>query len=127
MYGTQSVSYFSKLETIDRPYQFSKFGEKQLKKKKADFIDTNSKSNIDKLNREISDVHKIMTENISLILDRERSLQSVQKISEDIKKQSSEFKNKAYQTRMKLLLSKYSMFIALGVIAILFVVFKFYF
>lgn len=72
------------------------------------------------------DVHKVMTENINLILDREKSLYNIERISETVKHDSKNFKKMAYETRIKLLLSKYSVFIAIGAFFILFLVFKFY-
>jgi vesicle transport protein SEC22 len=82
---------------------------------------------MDKLNKEILDVHKVMTENINLILDREKSLYNIDRISETIKVDSKTFKNKTYDLRIKLMLAKYSVFIAIGAILILFIVFKIYF
>ncbi len=82
---------------------------------------------MDKLNKEILDVHKVMTENINLILDREKSLYNIDRISETIKVDSKNFKNKTYDLRIKLLLAKYSIYLAIGAIFILFILFKFYF
>jgi vesicle transport protein SEC22 len=90
-------------------------------------MDSSSKSNMDRVNKEISEVHKIMTENISLLLDREKNLESVTVMSSRIKEDSKTFKKKAYETRIKLLFSKYSVLIALVGIVILFLVFKYYF
>jgi vesicle transport protein SEC22 len=90
-------------------------------------MDSNSKGNIDKLNREIIDVHKIFAESISLIMEREKTLNSIYDSSVNIKHHSDTFAKEAYKTRMKLLLSKYSIFIAIGAILILFIIFKFYF
>jgi hypothetical protein len=90
-------------------------------------MDSSSKSNVNRLNNEISEVHKIMTENINLLLDREKSLDSITVMSGRIKEDSKTFKKKAYETRMKLLLSRYSVLIAIVAIVILFLVFKYYF
>ncbi len=90
-------------------------------------MDSGSKSNVDKLNKEILDVHKVMTENINLILDREKSLYNIDRISETIKNDSKTFKNKSYDLRIKLMLAKYSVFIAIAAIIVLFIVFKIYF
>jgi vesicle transport protein SEC22 len=114
------------LETIDRPFYFIKF-EKFIKKKKQDYVDTGSRSNIERLNKEISDVHKIMTDNISLLLDREKNFESVASISSNIVQESEQFKKKAKETRIKMLLGKYMIFIAIFAILLLFVVFKYYF
>ncbi len=67
-----------------------------------------------------------MTENINLIVEREKTMQNIERISETIKTDSKTFKNKTYDLRIKLLLAKYSIFIALAAIVILFVIFKFY-
>jgi len=126
LFGTQSVSYYSKLETIEKAYHFAKF-ERTLRKIKQEYMDSSSNTYIEKLNKEILDVHLIMNENINLILDREKSLNSVNNMANTVKQESELFKKRAYETRMKLLLSKYSVFIALAAIFILFVVFKIYF
>lgn len=68
-----------------------------------------------------------MTENINLILDREKSLYNIDRISETIKNDSKTFKNKSYDLRIKLMLAKYSVFIAIAAIIVLFIVFKIYF
>lgn len=74
VFGSGSVDYYSKLETVDRAYYFIKF-EKFLKKKKSEYNDPNSNDNISKLNKEIMDLHQIMTENISLLIDRDKNLE----------------------------------------------------
>jgi hypothetical protein len=133
-FGTQSVSYYSKLETIDRSNYFMKFGkiqnlfiERFIKKKKAEYAEGGSKGNIELLNQEITDLHKIMTENINLMLDRENSLINIDTMSTQMTDDTAKFKNKAIQTRYKLLIAKYSVFIAIGAILLLFIIFKFYF
>jgi vesicle transport protein SEC22 len=125
-FGTQSVSYYSKLETIDRNNYFIKF-EKYIKKKKSEYQESGNKGNLDKLNKEILDLHSIMTENINLILDRENSLINIDQMALKMTIDSKGFKDQAYNTRIKLLFAKYSAFIAVGVIIILFIIMKFYF
>lgn len=82
--------------------------------------------NVDSLNKEISDVHQIMAENINLIIDRERAIKSISSLSENIKDDSGKFKKLTYETRMKMLLQKYSILIAIVLIFILIVIFKVY-
>lgn len=124
-FGTQSVSYYSKLETISRANYFIKF-EKFIKKKRAEYLDQDSMTNVDRLNKEISDVHQIMAENINLIIDRERSIKSINSLSENIKDDSGKFKKKAYETRIKMMIQKYSILIAVGLILLLIIIFKIY-
>ena len=99
-FGTQSVSYYSKLETIDRANYFIKF-EKFIKKKKIDYIDANSQNNIDRLNKEISDVHQIMAENINLIMERDKTINTINILSENIKDYSGKYNKMTYLLILK--------------------------
>ena len=68
-----------------------------------------------------------MTENINLILDRENSLINIDQMASKMTTDSKGFKDQAYKTRLKLLYAKYSIFIAVGVIILLFILLKIYF
>ena len=125
-FGTQSVSYYSKLETIDRANYFIRF-EKYIKKKRKEYLNVDDVNNIEKLNREISDVHDIMKENINLIIDRDRNMNSIHKLSESIKDNSGKFEKTAKQTTLKMLLAQYSILISIVAIILLIIIFKFYF
>ena len=81
-------------------------------------------NNIERLNREISDVHQIMAENINLIMDRDRTMNSINSLSEAIKDNSGRFEKTARETRLKMLLAKYSIFIGIGAIIFLIILFK---
>jgi vesicle transport protein SEC22 len=123
-FGTQSVSYYSKLETIDRANYFLKF-EKFIKKKRNEYLDADTNnSNIERLNREISDVHQIMAENINLIMDRDRTMNSINSLSESIKDNSSKFEKTARNTKLKMLWAKYSILISIAAIVLLIIIFK---
>ena len=87
----------------------------------------NVDSNVDTLNKEISDVHQIVADNIKLIIDRDRAIKSITNLSENIKDDSGKFKKLTYETRIKMLLQKYSILIAIFAILILIVIFKVYF
>ena len=125
-FGTQSVSYYSKLETIDRANYFLRF-EKFIKKKRNEFLDVDDNSNIERLNREISDVHNIMKDNINLIIDRDRNMNSINSLSESIKDNSGKFERTAKQTKLKMLLAKYAIYISIFAIIFLIIIFKIYF
>ena len=125
-FGTQSVSYYSKLETIDRANYFLRF-EKYIKKKRNEYLDVDNTNNIERLNKEISDVHEIMKENINLIIDRDRTMNSINSLSESIKDNSGKFEKAARQTKLKMLLAKYSIFISIIAIILLIIIFKVFF
>lgn len=94
---------------------------------KTNNIESNPKSEIEKLNWELGDVHQIMAENINLIIDRDRTINSMNDLSNSIKDDSGKFKKKAYETRIKMLLSKYTILIAIVIIFVLIIIFKIYF
>ena len=112
------MSYYSKLETIDRANYFLKF-EKYIKKKKNEYQDAKNNSNIERLNREISDVHQIMAENINLIMDRDRTMNSINSLSESIRDNSGRFEKTARDTRIKMMLARYAIFFGIGAIILL--------
>lgn len=45
-----------------------------INRKKKEFRDVNAKENIEKLNQELMDVGKIMTESFDMLLNRDRNL-----------------------------------------------------
>ena len=61
---------------------------------KTNNIESNPKSEIEKLNWELGDVHQIMAENINLIIDRDRTINSMNDLSNSIKDDSGKFKKK---------------------------------
>ncbi len=72
------------------------------------------------------DVHSIMNDNINLILDREKSLDSINNLANTVKQDSETFKRKAIETRMRLLFAKYSILIAIAAIVLIVIIFKIY-
>ena len=68
-----------------------------------------------------------MAENINLIMERDKTMNTINSLSENIKDDSGKFKKMAYETRIKMLLAKYSILIVLVIILVLIVIFKIYF
>ena len=76
-YGSSNnIDYSSKIETIENQYAFLKFERHILTKKKA-FKDMNAQENLDKLNQELIDVSKIMTESFEMLLNRDNNLTKI--------------------------------------------------
>ena len=96
--------------------------EKFIKKKRKEYLNVDDVQNIERLNREISDVHEIMKENINLIIDRDRSMNSIHKLSESIKDNSGKFEKTAKQTKLKMLLAQYSILISIVAIILLIII-----
>ena len=77
-YGSaNNIDYLSKVENIENQYAFLKF-ERIILKKKKEFKDVNAQENLDKLNQELIDVNKIMTESFEMLLNRDNNLSKIQ-------------------------------------------------
>lgn len=89
-----------------------------------------AQSNFDdfeKVNKDLTEAHNIMKENLSLVIDRDKILENSSRISNMMVTDSNTFRRKTIETRFKLMLAKYSVFIAIGVVVLLLIIFKFYF
>ena len=51
--------------------------ERVILKKKKEFKDANAQENLDKLNQELVDVNKIMTESFDMLLNRDNNLNKI--------------------------------------------------
>lgn len=138
-YGTSSgVDYQSKIETIDTQYAFIKFGkltalalthfckEKQIIRKRKDFRDVNAKENIDKLNQELMDVSKIMSESFDMLLNRDRNLNDLSDKAHDLRDGSSKFKNKSQKLKLSMYFRQYMAPIVICLVLFAFVLAKMY-
>ena len=52
--------------------------ERVILKKKKEFKDMNAQENLNKLNEELIDVNKIMTESFEMLLNRDNNLTKIQ-------------------------------------------------
>lgn len=91
-YGTQSIDYRSKIETIEEPYHFLKFGKKKtrcqysnfvfldkyIKKLKTEFQDVKSNSNMERLKHDLTDVQDVLAQSIDMLINRDAKLQGKQ-------------------------------------------------
>lgn len=119
-----NVDYYSKIETIDKEYYFYKF-EKMLRKKKEQYENKDSNDNLEKIKKEILDVHQIMNENVNLLIDRESLFSSVSAMTTTMNYDSRKLYDQAKKTRMSLLFRKYMVFIVIFAVVLLFLIFKF--
>eukprot|EP00831_Metopus_contortus_P057245 TRINITY_DN49714_c0_g1_i2.p1 TRINITY_DN49714_c0_g1~~TRINITY_DN49714_c0_g1_i2.p1 ORF type:complete len:251 (-),score=57.17 TRINITY_DN49714_c0_g1_i2:114-866(-) len=108
-YGTDSVDYRSRIETIDKPLFFKKF-EVELRKKRDQYEDQEKASVLQKVNKELVEVTKILTEDFELMMDRDRTFSKMGERASTLKKQSSSFHIQARKAKWQLLLRKYYMF-----------------
>jgi len=113
------------IETTPRPYAFIKC-EPILQKKQRDFVDPTSSQNSDKLNRDLSDIHSIMRQNISQVLDRGEKLDHVSQISSELMSESKKFKWGAKKLTWQARMAQYMPVVAIGGFVLVVLGAKFY-
>ena len=86
----------------------------------------NAQQNIDKLNQELIDVNKIMTESFDMLLGREESLNKISEDSGRIKEISGKFKNKTKNLKLAFWFRKYMTPIIIVVLILFFLFMKFF-
>lgn len=113
------------IETTARPYAFIQC-ERIIQKKQRDFVDPTSSQNSDKLNRDLSDIHSIMRQNISQVLDRGEKLDHVSQISNDLISESKKFKWGAKKLSWQAMVAQYAPIVAIVGFVVLVLGLKFY-
>ena len=106
-YGSSSnIDYLSKIETIENQYAFLKF-ERVILKKKKEFKDMNKAENLDKLNQELIDVNKIMTESFEMLLNRDNNLSKISNDSANLRTRSADLRKGAKNLKLSFMFRKY--------------------
>ena len=67
---------------------------------------------------------KLWPKNLNLIMDRDRTMNSINSLSESIRENSGRFEKTARETRIKMLLAKYAILIGIGAVILLIILFK---
>mmetsp|Transcript_131879 Transcript_131879/g.328838 ORF Transcript_131879/g.328838 Transcript_131879/m.328838 type:complete len:226 (-) Transcript_131879:101-778(-) len=124
-YGTSSVDYRSRIETIEKPYYFIRF-DRQITKKKAEFRDPQSSKALGRLNENLTEVSSIMRQNIDEILKRGENLEDVGRKANDLKDSSKKFKNMTQKLSFHTMVQKYGVPVVIGLVVLLIISFKFF-
>ena len=115
----------SKIETIESQYAFLKF-ENVILKKKKEFKDMTAQENLDKLNQELIDVNKIMTESFEMLLNRDNNLSKISAQSDILRKSSKDLRKGAQQMKMAMWFRKYMTPIIIAAIVFFLLMMKFF-
>ena len=95
-------------------------------KKKKEFKDVNAKENLDKLNQELIDVNKIMTESFEMLLNRDNNLSKIQAQSATLRDTSKDLRKSAKKLKMSMLFRKYATPIIICLIITFLILMKFF-
>eukprot|EP00405_Crypthecodinium_cohnii_P041509 CAMPEP_0206560000 /NCGR_PEP_ID=MMETSP0325_2-20121206/20749_1 /ASSEMBLY_ACC=CAM_ASM_000347 /TAXON_ID=2866 /ORGANISM="Crypthecodinium cohnii, Strain Seligo" /LENGTH=225 /DNA_ID=CAMNT_0054061649 /DNA_START=188 /DNA_END=865 /DNA_ORIENTATION=+ len=124
-YGTSSVDYRSRIETIEKPYYFIKF-DRQITKRKSEYRDPTSSKALGRLNENLAGVSNIMRQNIDEILKRGENLDSVGRKANDLKDESKKFKNMTGKLKFHTMVQKYGVPVVIGLVITLIICIKFW-
>lgn len=113
------------IETAARPYAFIQ-AEPILQRKQREFSDPKSTANSHKLNQDLSDIHSIMRQNISQVLDRGEKLEQVSQISQNLMSESKKFKWGAKKLSWWAKVNAYAPVAAMGSFVVMVLYWKFF-
>jgi vesicle transport protein SEC22 len=113
------------IETVARPYAFIQ-ADPILQRKQREFMDPKSSVNCQKLNQDLSDIHSIMRQNISQVLDRGEKLEQVSQISQNLMSESKKFKWGAKKLSWWAKVNAYAPVAAMGSFVMLVLYWKFF-
>ena len=100
------VRYSGEVEGASRPYAFIKF-DPFIQKTKRLYVDTRTQRNLNKLNEDLADVQKIMTQNIQDVLGRGERLETVVSKSSALRDASGKYAKDARHLNTMAMLRKY--------------------
>ena len=124
LFKSHGENYRQIIETTARPYAFIA-ADPILQRKQREFIDPKSTVNSNKLNQDLSDIHSIMRQNISQVLDRGEKLENVGQISENLMSESKKFKWGAKKLGFWAKVNTYAPMVAMGLFVIVVLYIKF--
>ena len=81
--------------------------ERVILKKRKEFKDMNAEENIERLNQELIDVNKIMTESFEMLLNRDNNLNKIQERSSQLRDSSKDLRKGAKNLKLAFLFRKY--------------------
>lgn len=117
-----SADYGNRVNTVARPYSFIEF-DTQIQKIKKQYLDSR-KSNMNRINTELQEVHKIMAQNIEDVLQRGDALRSLDDKANNLRSLSDKYKTNANKLNLQ---STYARIGAIVLfITVLFLVLYFY-
>merc|ERR1711953_1178327 len=114
-FGTGSADHRSRIETIEKPYYFIKF-DRLITKKWTEYRDSSSSKALGKLNENLTEVSKIMQQNIKEVLDRGEKLEDVGIKASNLKCESRNFKDMARVLSLHTLLQTHAIPIMIGLV-----------
>jgi len=111
--------YLAQVPTVVRPYYFIEF-DTYIQKAKRKYADSKNRRNLNRLNDELQDVHKVMIQNIDDVLQRGENLTVLDDKAGALRFKSDKYKSQAKWLNMRSVYAKYA---AVALVIIVFVIY----
>lgn len=112
------------VDTVGRQYAFIKF-DRIIQKKRREYSDPNSNSNIEKINSDLQSIHSIMRKTIDDVLDRGNKLDEVTEMSKRLASDSKQLKWGAKKLSFMALLKQLAPMIVIVVVALIVLILRY--
>ena len=123
--GEHGDDWLRVVETVGRQYAFIKF-DRIIQKRRRDYSDPNSSANMKKMNEDLQSIQDIMRKTIDDVLDRGNKLDDVSVVSKNLADESKKYKWGAKKLSMMALWKQYAPLVAIGVLALLVLLLRFF-
>jgi len=120
------IQYGAEVQGAKRPYAFIKF-DTFIQRTKKVYADSKTQKNLSKVTEDLTDVHKIMSKNITEILGRGEKLNSVVQKSDELRQYSESYEKNAKAINYNMFFRKYGPFAAVALVIFLVIYIRFYY
>ena len=118
-------NYISVISTTGRPFALIS-AEPLIQRKQREFVDPKSTANNNKLQNDLAEIHTILSQNISDVLDRGEKLENVSQISSNLMSESKKFKWGTKKLGWKAKVNTYAPIAAMGLFILVVLYLKFF-
>ncbi|VDI11805.1 vesicle transport protein SEC22, partial [Mytilus galloprovincialis] len=114
-----SLQYGGRVETVSRPYSFIEF-DTYIQKARKSYMDSRARKNLNNINTELQDVHRIMVQNIDDVLQRGETLSALDMKASNLSSVSQKYKKDSAYLNLR---SSYAKIAAIIIVVIVFLLF----
>eukprot|EP00164_Ancoracysta_twista_P003523 GFYU01004700.1.p1 GENE.GFYU01004700.1~~GFYU01004700.1.p1 ORF type:complete len:217 (+),score=53.12 GFYU01004700.1:80-730(+) len=117
--------YSNEIDNASRPYAFIKF-DTFIQKTRKLYSDTRAQRNLQKLNDDLNDVHRVMTKSIQDVLGRGEKLDTVSQMSSNLAMESKKYSKQAKYLNTQAFYRKWGPVAVFAVVVLVFFYLRFF-
>lgn len=119
-----SMVHGNEVASYSRPYQANNF-DPRLRRIREGYVDPDSPNTMKKLHSDLNQIHNVMCENIQEVLKRGEKVNTLENRSSMLLQGSKKFHSQAKQKNWQALMAQVKPLVAVGVVLLLFIYFRF--